>query len=215
MSKVTATLCDRGRGWGGRGRDPEKFALGKLAEISDGFISSELEEAAISGFYEAFYEGRDLSEKDLVAAIKDTVPYRSPKRRRSRRSGSGDGRGQGGRRRIETLEQLPRRHLLSRIPRRPRSELGPGRACLRGGDSRRWGCAGVLFRSSYSTRRSDRRPVSGGLRAGMSTQVGRRYRVRLFSPPLHITILGNLLDLSRGRFAIGQAGDSRNSAGRG
>ena len=45
-----------------------------MAEISDGFISSELEEAAISGFYEAFYEGRDLSEKDLVAAIKDTVP---------------------------------------------------------------------------------------------------------------------------------------------
>ncbi len=26
------------------------------------------------GLYEAFYAGRDLSEKDLVTAIKDTVP---------------------------------------------------------------------------------------------------------------------------------------------
>ena len=57
-----------------RGRDPKKFPLGNLAEVSEGFNGSELEEAVISGLYEAFHTGRDLSEKDLVAAIKDTVP---------------------------------------------------------------------------------------------------------------------------------------------
>ncbi|MCZ6690207.1 MAG: AAA family ATPase [Planctomycetota bacterium] len=57
-----------------RRRDPESFALGELAEISDGFNGSELEEAVISGLYEAFHAGRDLSQKNLVAAIKDTVP---------------------------------------------------------------------------------------------------------------------------------------------
>ncbi len=57
-----------------RSRDPEQFNLSKLAEISDGFNGSELEEAVISGLYEAFHAGRDLSEKDLVSAIRDTVP---------------------------------------------------------------------------------------------------------------------------------------------
>jgi hypothetical protein len=33
-----------------------------------------LEEAVISGLYEAFHAGRDLSEKDLVSAIESTVP---------------------------------------------------------------------------------------------------------------------------------------------
>ncbi len=57
-----------------RGRDPKRFPLTVLADLTDGFNGSELEEAVISGLYEAFYAGRDLSEKDLVAAIKDTVP---------------------------------------------------------------------------------------------------------------------------------------------
>ncbi|MCZ6691652.1 MAG: AAA family ATPase [Planctomycetota bacterium] len=57
-----------------RGRDPKKFPLTVLADLTDGFNGSELEEAVISGLYEAFYAGRDLSEKDLATAIKETVP---------------------------------------------------------------------------------------------------------------------------------------------
>ena len=57
-----------------RGRDSELFDLEKLAKVSDGFNGSELEEAVISGLYEAFYAGRELTGDDIVRAISDTVP---------------------------------------------------------------------------------------------------------------------------------------------
>ena len=46
----------------------------RLAKLSDGFNGSELEEAVISGLYEAFPVGRELSASDIARAIRDTVP---------------------------------------------------------------------------------------------------------------------------------------------
>ena len=40
----------------------------------DGFSGSELEEAVVSGLYEAFHAGRELSTSDIARAISDTVP---------------------------------------------------------------------------------------------------------------------------------------------
>ncbi|MCZ6688693.1 MAG: AAA family ATPase, partial [Planctomycetota bacterium] len=57
-----------------RRRDPKQFSLGRLAEISDGFNGSELEEVVISGLYEAFHAGRELTGDDIARAIRETVP---------------------------------------------------------------------------------------------------------------------------------------------
>ncbi len=57
-----------------RRRDPEQFDLAELAKVSDGFNGSELEEAVISGLYEAFHAGRELLGDDIARAISATVP---------------------------------------------------------------------------------------------------------------------------------------------
>lgn len=57
-----------------RGRDPEKFHLGRLAQAADLFTGSECEEAVISGMYAAFEKDEEVTAKHIVAACKATVP---------------------------------------------------------------------------------------------------------------------------------------------
>jgi SpoVK/Ycf46/Vps4 family AAA+-type ATPase len=57
-----------------RARDPKKFELDRLVQASDGFSGAELEQAVISGLYDAFYVGSDLDTATLLASIEETVP---------------------------------------------------------------------------------------------------------------------------------------------
>ena len=57
-----------------RKRNPSDFNLEKLAEETKDFAGSELEEIVVSGLYDAFDEGVELSQGHLEAAIGSTVP---------------------------------------------------------------------------------------------------------------------------------------------
>ena len=48
--------------------------LSHLAELSDGFSGSEIEQAVISALFESFYENRSVTVADFDSAIKNTVP---------------------------------------------------------------------------------------------------------------------------------------------
>ncbi|BDA39285.1 stress-responsive protein Ycf46 [Candidatus Atelocyanobacterium thalassae] len=50
------------------------FDIKQLVTISDGFSGAEVEQAIIAAMYEAFAEGRDFSQLDIIAAIKSTLP---------------------------------------------------------------------------------------------------------------------------------------------
>jgi AAA+ superfamily predicted ATPase len=57
-----------------RGRNPDAFDLAALAQASQGFSGAEIEQAIISGLYDAFYAGRDLTTADILEALRQTVP---------------------------------------------------------------------------------------------------------------------------------------------
>lgn len=57
-----------------RGRDPAKFDLDLLAQCSDGFSGAELEEAIISGLFDALSQRSDLTTQILRESILQTVP---------------------------------------------------------------------------------------------------------------------------------------------
>ncbi len=57
-----------------RGRDPINFQLKTLAENSEGFSGSEIEQSIISAMYQAFTEGRELNSPDIIKALSETVP---------------------------------------------------------------------------------------------------------------------------------------------
>jgi AAA+ superfamily predicted ATPase len=57
-----------------RKRDPAGFGLDELARASDGFSGAEIEEAIISGLFDAFSKGTDLSTQILKASLVETVP---------------------------------------------------------------------------------------------------------------------------------------------
>jgi AAA+ superfamily predicted ATPase len=59
---------------GRRGRDASVFDLDALVEASEGFSGAELEQAVISGLYEAFYLNMDLDTPTLLRSLKETVP---------------------------------------------------------------------------------------------------------------------------------------------
>ncbi|PJI07519.1 MULTISPECIES: AAA family ATPase [Clostridium] len=48
--------------------------LERLANITEGFVGAEIEQAVISALFEAFYENRELREEDLIRVINNTVP---------------------------------------------------------------------------------------------------------------------------------------------
>ncbi|HDS08949.1 MAG TPA: AAA family ATPase, partial [Firmicutes bacterium] len=57
-----------------RNRNPDNFNLTELSEVTAGFNGAEIEQAVISGLYDAFYEKRELNQNDLLINIKETVP---------------------------------------------------------------------------------------------------------------------------------------------
>ncbi len=57
-----------------RGRDPEQFDLPALVKASDDFSGAEIEEAIISGLYEAFAEREALNTGHVLSAVQATVP---------------------------------------------------------------------------------------------------------------------------------------------
>ncbi|MGA9524320.1 MAG: AAA family ATPase [Myxococcaceae bacterium] len=57
-----------------RNRDPARFDLKALADAAQDFSGSEIEQAIISGLYDAFAERVDLQQKHIHAAIGETFP---------------------------------------------------------------------------------------------------------------------------------------------
>jgi hypothetical protein len=57
-----------------RGRDPAAYDLDALARATEGFSGSELEQAVISGLYDAFADGKELAGAHLARAVSDSLP---------------------------------------------------------------------------------------------------------------------------------------------
>jgi SpoVK/Ycf46/Vps4 family AAA+-type ATPase len=57
-----------------RRRDPGAFDLAEMAKASVGFSGSEIEQAVIAAMYDAFTDGREVETKDVVRALRETVP---------------------------------------------------------------------------------------------------------------------------------------------
>jgi len=57
-----------------RNRPLDRFDTEQLAKVSDGFSGAEIEQALISAMYEAFAQGREFTQLDIIAAIKSTLP---------------------------------------------------------------------------------------------------------------------------------------------
>ncbi len=56
-----------------RGRAPGDFELKALAENSEGFSGSEIEQSIIAAMYEAFTGARELNSQDILKALSETV----------------------------------------------------------------------------------------------------------------------------------------------
>jgi hypothetical protein len=57
-----------------RGRDPDAFDILRLARACEGFSGAEIEQAVISGLFDAFSNGTDITDEILMCAILETVP---------------------------------------------------------------------------------------------------------------------------------------------
>jgi AAA+ superfamily predicted ATPase len=57
-----------------RNRSPDGFDLDLLSRLSDGFSGAEIEEAIISGLFDAFSKGTELSTDILRVSLAETVP---------------------------------------------------------------------------------------------------------------------------------------------
>jgi SpoVK/Ycf46/Vps4 family AAA+-type ATPase len=57
-----------------RRRDPAGFDLEVLAAATGDFSGSEIEEAVISGLFDAFHQGAELGSEHLLETVRQTVP---------------------------------------------------------------------------------------------------------------------------------------------
>lgn len=57
-----------------RARVPDGFDLDALAKLSDGFSGAEIEQAIVSGLYDAFSAGAELDTPTLITSLAETVP---------------------------------------------------------------------------------------------------------------------------------------------
>ncbi len=57
-----------------RNRDPAGFDTARLSELAEAFSGAELEQAVISGLYDAFAEELELEQRHLEKAIQETFP---------------------------------------------------------------------------------------------------------------------------------------------
>jgi SpoVK/Ycf46/Vps4 family AAA+-type ATPase len=57
-----------------RNRDGDAYDLETLADLTEGFSGAEIEEAVVSGLYEAFADNEELKTAHIASAIQSTVP---------------------------------------------------------------------------------------------------------------------------------------------
>jgi SpoVK/Ycf46/Vps4 family AAA+-type ATPase len=57
-----------------RKREPKKFDLDALAETSQGYSGSEIEQAVISALHEAYSDKTDLNTDHILSALKASPP---------------------------------------------------------------------------------------------------------------------------------------------
>lgn len=57
-----------------RRRDIDRFDLDQLTKVCEGFSGAEIEQGLISAMYEAFAQGREFTQLDIIAAIRSTLP---------------------------------------------------------------------------------------------------------------------------------------------
>jgi SpoVK/Ycf46/Vps4 family AAA+-type ATPase len=57
-----------------RDRDPAKFDVRALAATAEGYSGAEIEQAVISGLYDSFDAGRDLTQQDILTVLGQSVP---------------------------------------------------------------------------------------------------------------------------------------------
>ena len=57
-----------------RGRNPSAFDLSALASQAEGFSGAELEAAIVSALYDAFAEGKELTQDHLTRAMSESLP---------------------------------------------------------------------------------------------------------------------------------------------
>ncbi len=55
-------------------RDAAQFELRDLVNASEGFSGAELEQAIFSAMHDSYFEGREVTAKDIVRAMQQTVP---------------------------------------------------------------------------------------------------------------------------------------------
>ena len=59
---------------GKRRSDIERFDLEQLSKVCEGFSGAEIEQGLVSAMYEAFAQGREFTQLDIIAAIRATMP---------------------------------------------------------------------------------------------------------------------------------------------
>ncbi|MBE9076841.1 AAA family ATPase [Romeria aff. gracilis LEGE 07310] len=57
-----------------RRRDVSRFDFEQLTKVCEGFSGAEIEQGLISAMYEAFAQGREFNQLDIIAAIRSTLP---------------------------------------------------------------------------------------------------------------------------------------------
>jgi SpoVK/Ycf46/Vps4 family AAA+-type ATPase len=57
-----------------RRRDISRFDFDQLTKVCEGFSGAEIEQGLISAMYEAFAQGREFTQLDIIAAIRSTLP---------------------------------------------------------------------------------------------------------------------------------------------
>ncbi|MEO0456687.1 MAG: AAA family ATPase [Cyanobacteria bacterium P01_A01_bin.114] len=57
-----------------RRRDVSRFDFDQLTKVCEGFSGAEIEQGLISAMYEAFAQGREFNQLDIIAAIRATLP---------------------------------------------------------------------------------------------------------------------------------------------
>ena len=57
-----------------RKRDPEKFDLEQLAQVSEGYSGAEIEQGIVSGLHKVFGMKRELTTEDVIEALRESPP---------------------------------------------------------------------------------------------------------------------------------------------
>jgi SpoVK/Ycf46/Vps4 family AAA+-type ATPase len=57
-----------------RRRDISRFDFDQLTKVCEGFSGAEIEQGLISAMYEAFAQGREFTQLDIIASIRSTLP---------------------------------------------------------------------------------------------------------------------------------------------